>query len=391
MLDLFPTRLSRATSIEDLRRIARRRLPRTIFEYADGGAYDELTLGENRRAFMRRKLIPRVMIDVDRRSLATTIAGQPAALPLGIAPTGLAGLFHSDGEICAARAAYRCGIPYCLSTMSICSIEDVRQADVPFWFQLYVFRDRGFSQSLLDRARQAGCPVLMLTADLPIQGQRHRDVKNGLSVPPRLTAATLIDTLLRPRWACGILAGKRKSFGNLAGHVAAGRDMRTLAEWIAEQFDPRLNWSDLRWIRERWSGKLVLKGIMSVEDAKLAVANGIDSLIVSNHGGRQLDGAPAALDVLPEIVDAVGGSCEVLFDSGVRSGQDILKALALGAHACFIGRAFLYGLAAGGEEGVVKAVELLRNELDVTLGLVGLCNIDEISAKVLAAPLAGHK
>jgi L-lactate dehydrogenase (cytochrome) len=385
MLDLFPPNLDAVTNVEDLRAIARRRVPMAVFEYADHGAYDELTLAANRAAFQRRELVPRVMTDVGQRRLETTIAGEPAALPLAIAPTGLAGLNWPDGEIHAARAAHRCGIPYCLSTMSICSIEDVREAaGVPFWFQLYVFRDRGFSRSLIDRAREAQCPVMVLTADLPIQGQRHRDIKNGLAVPPRLTAATLLDLARRPRWVAGVLLGRRKSFGNLEGRIAKADNLRTLAAWIAEQFDPTLNWSDLEWIRARWPGKLVLKGVMSVDDAKLAVANGIDSLIVSNHGGRQLDGAPAALDVLPAIVEAAGDRCEVLFDSGIRSGQDVLKALALGARACFIGRAFLYGLGAAGEAGVVKVIDIIRRELDVTLGLVGLRSVHDLTPEVFA-------
>lgn len=385
MLDLLSPNLDLVTSVEDLRAIARRRLPRAVFEYADRGAYDEVTLAANREAFRRLRLLPRVMIDVAERRLETTIAGQPAALPLGIAPTGLAGLNWPDGEIHAARAAHRCGIPYCLSTMSICSIEDVRAgAGVPFWFQLYVFRDRGFSRALIDRARAAQCPVLVLTADLPVQGQRHRDIKNGLSVPPRLTTATLIDLLLRPRWTARVLMGRRKSFGNLEGRIAGADSLRTLAAWIADQFDPTLTWSDLAWIRERWPGRLVLKGVMSGDDARIAVANGVDCLIVSNHGGRQLDAAPAALDVLPGIAEAVGDRCEVLFDSGVRSGQDILKALALGARACFIGRPFLYGLAAAGEAGVVKVIDIMRRELDVTLGLVGLRSVHALTAAVLA-------
>ena len=385
MLDTFPPNLDAVTNVEDLRAIARRRVPRTVFEYTDRGAYDELTLAANRAAFQRRELVPRVMTDVGQRQLETTIAGEPAALPLAIAPTGLAGLNWPDGEIHAARAAHRCGIPYCLSTMSICSIEDVREAaGAPFWFQLYVFRDRGFSRSLIDRAREAQCPVMVLTADLPIQGQRHRDIKNGLAVPPRLTAATLLDLARRPRWVAGVLLGRRKSFGNLEGRIGKADNLRTLAAWIAEQFDPTLNWSDLEWIRARWPGKLVLKGVMSVDDARLAVANGVDSLIVSNHGGRQLDGAPAALDVLPAIVEAVGDRCEVLFDSGIRSGQDVLKALALGARAGFIGRAFLYGLGAAGEAGVVKVIDIIRRELDVTLGLVGLRSVHDLTPEVFA-------
>jgi len=385
VFDLLSPNLDTVTSVEDLRVIARRRVPRAVFEYADRGAYDELTLAANREAFQRLRLLPRVMVDVGERRLQTTIAGQPAALPLGIAPTGLAGLSWPDGEIHAARAAHRCGIPYCLSTMSICSIEDVREAaGVPFWFQLYVFRDRGFSRSLIERAREAQCPVLVLTADLPIQGQRHRDIKNGLAVPPRLTARTAIDLLLRPRWTAGVLLGRRKSFGNLEGRIAGAENLRTLASWIADQFDATLTWSDLEWIRERWPGRLVLKGVMSVDDARIAAGHGVDGIVVSNHGGRQLDGAPAALEMLPAIAEAVGERCEVLFDSGVRSGQDILKALALGARACFIGRPFLYGLAAAGEAGVVKVIDIMRRELDVTLGLVGLRSVQALTPEVLA-------
>jgi L-lactate dehydrogenase (cytochrome) len=384
MLDLIPVRLDRVTSVADLRAIARRRLPRAIFEYADGGAYEEDTLAANRTAFRRHRLIPRVMRDVGERQLATSLAGQPASLPLGIAPTGLAGLYWPDGEIHAARAAAHAGIPYCLSTMSICSIEDVRAASTaPFWFQLYVFRDRGFSVSLIDRAREAGCPVLVLTADLPIQGQRHRDLRNGLTVPPRLSASMLIDLLLRPRWVAGIALGRRRTFGNLHGRIRGTGDLHTLSAWIAQQFDPTLTWKDLEWIRERWPGKIVLKGVMSADDARLAVAHGIDCLVVSNHGGRQLDSAPASLDCLPAIADAVGDRCELLLDSGVRSGQDLLKAIAMGARGCLIGRAFLYGLAAGGESGVLKVIDILRREFDVSLGLAGARSIAEVGPHVL--------
>lgn len=384
MLDLIPVRFDRVTSVADLRAIARRRLPRAIFEYADGGAYEEDTLAANRTAFRRYRLMPRVMRDVGERQLATSLAGQPASLPLGIAPTGLAGLYWPDGEIHAARAAAHAGIPYCLSTMSICSIEDVRAASTaPFWFQLYVFRDRGFSVSLIDRVREAGCPVLVLTADLPIQGQRHRDLRNGLTVPPRLSASMLIDLLLRPRWVAGIALGRRRTFGNLQGRIRGTGDLHTLSAWIAQQFDPTLTWKDLEWIRERWPGKIVLKGVMSADDARLAVAHGIDCLVVSNHGGRQLDGAPASLDCLPAIADAVGDRSELLLDSGVRSGQDLLKAIAMGARGCLIGRAFLYGLAAGGESGVLKVIDILRREFDVSLGLAGARSIAEVGPHML--------
>jgi L-lactate dehydrogenase (cytochrome) len=372
------------TNIMDLRALARRRVPRAFFEYADRGSYDESTLHENRAALARIRLRQRVMIDVDDRSLATEIVGQPVSMPLAIAPTGLTGLQHGSGEIHGARAAARAGIPFCLSTMSICSIEQVRAAtDTPFWFQVYVMRDRGFTRELIGRAREAGCPALMLTADLTVQGQRHREIKNGLAVPPKVTLRNLFDIASKPRWAWNVLRAPSRSFGNLEGRIGGADSLTTLAQWIANQFDPTLSWQDLAWIRELWPGKLIVKGIMDAEDARLAAEHGVDAIVVSNHGGRQLDGAPATIDVLPQIVDAVGGRIEVLFDSGITSGQDLLKALALGARAGLIGKAFLYGLGAKGEAGVTQAIEIIRRELSVTMALTGQRDARSISPDVL--------
>ena len=372
------------TNIADLRELARRRVPRAFFEYADRGSYDEVTLRENRRAFERLRFRQRVMQNVDHRSLATTVVGQPLSMPLAIAPTGMAGLQYGSGEIHGARAAAKAGIPFCLSTVSICSIEQVRAAtQVPFWFQVYVMRDRGFSRELIERARAAECSALMVTADLTVQGQRHREIKNGLSVPPKLTLRNLFDILSKPRWVWHVLRAPGRSFGNLDGHIKGADSLTTLAQWIAAQFDPTITWDDLAWIRELWPGKLIVKGILDPEDAKLAVAHGVDAIVVSNHGGRQLDGAPASIDVLHSIVDAVAGGTEVLFDSGITSGQDLLKALALGARAGLIGKAFLYGLGAGGEAGVTQAIELIRKELSVSMALTGALDATRVSPDVL--------
>lgn len=372
------------TNIADLRELARKRVPRAFFEYADRGSYDESTLRENRRAFDRIRFRQRVRADVDQRSLATTVLGQPLSMPLAIAPTGLTGLQHGSGEIHGARAAAKAGIPFCLSTMSICSIEQVRAAtDTPFWFQVYVMRDRGFTRELIRRARAAECSALMLTADLTVQGQRHREIKNGLSVPPKVTLRNLFDIASKPRWAWNVWRAPSRSFGNLDGKVQGADSLTTLAQWIARQFDPTLNWDDLAWIRELWPGKLIIKGILDPEDAKLAVQHGVDAIVVSNHGGRQLDGAPATIDVLPAIVDAVAGGTEVLFDSGITSGQDLLKALALGARAGLIGKAFLYGLGAGGEAGVTQAIELIRKELSTTMALTGALDAANVSRDIL--------
>lgn len=372
------------TNIADLRELARRRVPRAFFEYADRGSYDETTLRENRRAFERLRFRQRVMRNVDHRSLATTIVGQPVNMPLAIAPTGMAGLQHGSGEIHGARAAAKAGIPFCLSTVSICSIEQVRVAtDVPFWFQVYVMRDRGFTRELIRRARAADCSALMVTADLTVQGQRHREIKNGLSVPPKVTLHNLFDIASKPRWAWNVLRAPSRSFGNLDGHIKGADSLTTLAQWIAAQFDPTITWDDLAWIRDLWPGKLIVKGILDAEDAKLAAAHGVDAIVVSNHGGRQLDGAPASIDVLPSIVDAVSGGTEVLFDSGILSGQDLLKALALGARAGLIGKAFLYGLGAGGETGVTQAIDIIRRELSVTMALTGALDATRVPRDIL--------
>jgi len=372
------------TNIADLRALARKRVPRAFFEYADRGSYDETTLHENRRALDRLQLRQRVMTNVDDRSLATTILGEPVTMPLAIAPTGLTGLQHGSGEILGARAAAEAGIPFCLSTMSICSIEQVRAAcDAPFWFQVYVMRDRGFTRELIRRARAARCSALMLTADLTVQGQRHREIKNGLSVPPRVTLRNLIDIASKPRWIWHVLKAPSRSFGNLEGRIGGADSLTTLAQWIASQFDPTLNWDDLAWIREEWPGKLIIKGILDPEDARLAVQHGVDAIVVSNHGGRQLDGAPATIDVLPSIVEAVDGRTEVLFDSGITSGQDLLKALALGARAGLIGKAFLYGLGANGQQGVTQAIELIRRELSVSMALTGQRDAARIPREIL--------
>jgi L-lactate dehydrogenase (cytochrome) len=377
--------MSTATSIADLREIAKRRIPRAIFDYADCGSYNEATLRANRADLAAIGLRQRVLIDVDNRSTASSFLGEPATMPVAIAPTGLTGLFHRDGEIHGARAAQKFGIPFCLSTMSICSIEDVREnVEKPFWFQLYVMRDRGFAASLIERAKAAECSALVLTLDLQIQGQRHRDIKNGLAVPPRLTVANAINIATKPRWALSMLRNKRKSFGNLQERVPGGDSLTTLSQWIASQFDPSLSWKDVEWVRSLWPGKLILKGVLDTEDARIAAVCGADAIVVSNHGGRQLDGARSSISVLPGIAEAVQGKVEILFDGGVTSGQDVLKALASGAHGCLIGKAFLYALAAGGEAGVTRALDIIRRELDVSMALTGTRTIGEIGPQVLA-------
>lgn len=368
----------------DLREMARRQIPRAIFDYAAGGSYDERTLERNAADLDALTFRQRVMVDVSKISLASTMVGAPVSMPLAIGPTGLAGLFHADGEILGARAAAACGIPFCLSTMSICSIEDVRQATgQPFWFQQYLMKDRGFNQELIDRAAAAQCSALMLTLDLQVLGERRRDPRNGLTIPPRLTLRNAWDVASKPRWAAGVLFGKHRTFGNLAGRIGGSSGIRTLAEWTATQFDPSANWRDVAWVRDRWKGKLILKGVLDAEDARFAVDSGAEAIVVSNHGGRQLDGAPSSISVLREIVDAVAGRCEVMFDGGIRSGQDIAKALALGAHGALIGKAFLFALAAAGEAGVTKAIEIMRNELRVTLALTGVSRIDAVGPHIL--------
>jgi L-lactate dehydrogenase (cytochrome) len=374
------------TSIDDLRTLAQRRVPRAFFEYADHGSYSQSTMRANRTDLEAIKLRQRVGIDVDRRDLTTTIAGESAALPFVLAPIGLSGMQHGDGEILACRAAQVAGIPYTLSTMSIDSIEDVAAAvDKPFWFQLYVMRDRGFVRELIARAIAAKCGVLMPTLDLNVLGQRHCDVKNGMTVPPEITLANVLDIASKPAWAWSILRGKRKTFGNLAGAVAGMDGVTSLAGWVAKQFDPTMTWKDIEWIRSLWPGKIVLKGILDVEDAKIAAATGVSSIVVSNHGGRQLDGAPSSIAALPAIAEAVGNDVEVLFDGGIRSGVDVLRALALGARAVLIGRAYVYGLGAGGEVGVAKAIDILRTELDVAMALTGTTSVRNVAPTVIAA------
>jgi L-lactate dehydrogenase (cytochrome) len=374
------------TCIEDMRLLARRRVPKMFFEYADRGSYAEETLRTNRTDLEAIKLRQRVLVDVAQRDLATAIVGEPAALPIALAPVGLCGMQWGDGEILSCRAAQAAGIPFCLSTMSICAIEDVAAAvEQPFWFQLYVMKDRGFVRELIERAIAAKCSALVLTADLQVLGQRHCDLRNGMTVPPEIRLRNMIDIATKPAWAISILRGKRRTFGNLAGHVRGMEDVRSLAQWIAGQFDPSLSWKDVEWIRSLWPGTLMLKGLLDVEDAKRAAKTGAAALVVSNHGGRQLDGAMSSISALPGIVDAVGSDIEIMFDGGVRSGQDVMRALALGARSCMIGRAYLYGLGAGGEAGVARAIEILRSELDVTMALTGTTSIRDIGRHVLAA------
>jgi L-lactate dehydrogenase (cytochrome) len=372
------------TCIEDLRRLAQRRVPRMFYDYADSGSWTETTYRANEAEFSKIKLRQRVAINVESRNLRTQMIGQEVAMPVGLAPTGLTGMQFADGEILAARAAERFGVPFILSTMSICSIEDVAaHTKAPFWFQLYVMRDRDFIERLIDRARAARCSALMLTLDLQILGQRHKDLRNGLTAPPKPTLANLVDLATKPRWCLAMLGTRRRQFGNIVGHVKGVDDMSSLSAWAAQQFDPRLSWDDVAWIRSRWGGKLVLKGIMDPEDARRAVASGADALIVSNHGGRQLDGAPSAIQALPPIVDAVGSRIEVWMDGGIRSGQDVLKAIALGAHGTLIGRAFLYGLGALGEAGVIRCLDIIRNELDLTMAFCGRTDIRDVNRSIL--------
>ena len=373
------------THIEDLRVLAKKRVPRMFYDYADSGSWTESTYRANESDFQTIKLRQRVAVNMENRSTATQMIGQDVAMPVAIAPTGLAGMQHADGEILGARAAKKFGIPFTLSTMSICSIEDVAAATDrhPFWFQLYVMKDRDFIERLIDRAKAANCSALVLTLDLQILGQRHKDLKNGLSAPPKLSVANILNLMSKPRWALGMLGTKRHGFGNIVGHVKGVENMGSLSEWTARQFDPGLNWGDVEWIKKRWGGKLILKGIQDVEDAKLAVDSGADALIVSNHGGRQLDGAESSIRALPQIVAAVGSQIEVHMDGGIRSGQDVLKARALGAKGCYIGRAFLYGLGAMGEEGVSKALQIIHRELDLTMAFCGHTNISTVDKGIL--------
>ena len=373
------------TTIEDLRVLAQKRVPRMFYDYADSGSWTESTYRANSADFQSIKLRQRVAVNMENRSTASTMIGQKVAMPVAIAPTGLTGMQHADGEIKAARAAKRFGIPFTLSTMSICSIEDVaaETGRHPFWFQLYVMKDRDFIERLIDRAKAANCSALVLTLDLQILGQRHKDLKNGLSAPPKLTVANMLNMMTKPRWGLGMLGTKRHGFGNIVGHVKGVENMGSLSEWTAQQFDPGLNWGDVEWIKKRWGGKLILKGIQDVEDARLAVNSGADALIVSNHGGRQLDGAESSIRALPRILEAVGKQIEVHMDGGIRSGQDVLKARALGAQGTYIGRAFLYGLGAMGEAGVDKVLEIIHKELDLTMAFCGHTQIDSVNKNIL--------
>jgi L-lactate dehydrogenase (cytochrome) len=377
--------MSVITTIEELRVLAQKRVPRMFYDYADSGSWTESTYRANESDFQKIKLRQRVAVNMEGRSTATTMIGQQVAMPVAIAPTGLTGMQHADGEILAARAAKKFGIPFTLSTMSICSIEDVSKGTDghPFWFQLYVMRDRDFIERLIERARAANCSALVITLDLQILGQRHKDLKNGLSAPPKLTIPNILNIATKPRWALGMLGTSRREFGNIVGHVKGVENMSSLSAWTAQQFDPRLNWGDVEWIKKRWGGKIILKGIQDVEDARLAVDSGADAMIVSNHGGRQLDGAQSSIEALPAIVDAVGKQIQVHMDGGIRSGQDVLKARALGARGTYIGRAFLYGLGAMGQPGVEKALQIIHNELDLTMAFCGRTQMDTVDKSIL--------
>jgi L-lactate dehydrogenase (cytochrome) len=361
-----------ALTIHDLQQKARRRVPRMFYDYADSGSWSESTYRANEADFQSILFRQRVAVDMTNRSLATTMVGQDVSMPVALAPTGLTGMQHPDGEIIGARIAKAMGVPFTLSTMSICSIEDVAEATkAPFWFQLYVMRDRDFIANLIDRAKAANCSALVVTLDLQILGQRHKDLRNGLSAPPKFTLGSILQMAVRPQWCLGMLGTKRRTFRNIIGHAKNVGDLSSLSTWTAEQFDPQLNWNDIAWIKERWGGKLILKGIMDPDDARMAVATGADAIVVSNHGGRQLDGAPSSIAMLPSIVDAVGDQIEVHFDGGIRSGQDVMRAMCLGAKGTYIGRAWLYGLGADGERGVTRALEIIRKELDITMAFCG--------------------
>ena len=373
------------TNIEDLRVLAQKRVPRMFYDYADSGSWTESTYRANEDDFKAIKFRQRVAVNMENRSTRSTMIGVDVAMPVAIAPTGLTGMQHADGEIHGAQAAKKFGIPFTLSTMSICSIEDIAEATGrhPFWFQLYVMKDRDFIERLIDRAKAANCSALVITLDLQILGQRHKDLKNGLSAPPKLTLKNMINIATKPGWALGMLGTKRRQFGNIVGHVKGVGDMGSLSDWTAKQFDETLNWGDVEWIKKRWGGKIILKGIQDAEDAKLAVNSGADALIVSNHGGRQLDGAQSSIGALPAIVDAVGSQIEVHMDGGIRSGQDVIKAIALGAKGTYIGRSFLYGLGAMGEAGVTKALQIIHKELDLTMAFCGHTNIRTVDKSIL--------
>ncbi|HEV7246995.1 MAG TPA: alpha-hydroxy acid oxidase [Shinella sp.] len=372
--------MNQALTIADLKERARRRVPKMFFEYADSGAWTEGTYRANEDDFHKIKLRQRVLVDMTNRSLTSEMIGEKVSMPVALAPTGFTGMQHADGEMLAAQAAEEFGVPFTLSTMSICSIEDVRSVtSKPFWFQLYVMQDRDFVLNLIDRAKAAGCSTLVLTLDLQILGQRHKDLRNGLSAPPRFTPKHLWQMATRPFWCLDMLGTKRRTFGNIVGHAKGVGDLSSLSSWTSEQFDPQLSWKDIAWIRDRWGGKLILKGILDEEDARMSLGSGADAIIVSNHGGRQLDGAASSISMLPRIVDAVGDKMEVHLDGGIRSGQDVLKALCYGAKGTYIGRPFLYGLGAGGKAGVRRTLEIIRKELDVTMALCGERDVKNLS------------
>ncbi len=372
------------TEIEDLRRIYRRRVPRMFYDYTESGSWTEQTFRENSSDFDLLRLRQRVAVDMDGRSTASTMVGQDVAMPVALAPVGLTGMQHADGEILAAQAAEAFGVPFTLSTMSICSIEDVAaNTEKPFWFQLYVMRDEEFVANIIQRAKDAGCSALVLTLDLQILGQRHKDLKNGLSAPPKMTPATIANLSTKWGWGLEMLRTKRRGFGNIVGHAKGVGDVTSLMTWTAEQFDPRLDWDKIARIKEMWGGPLILKGILDGEDARRALDIGADAIVVSNHGGRQLDGALSSIRILPEVLEAVGHQIEVHLDSGIRSGQDVLKALAMGAHATYIGRAFIYGLGAMGRAGVTRALEVIHKELDVTMALCGRKDVRDLDRDVL--------
>ena len=372
------------TTIEDLRVLAKKRVPRMFYDYADAGSWTESTYRANTEDFAKIKFRQRVAVNLENRSLRSTMIGQDVAMPVALAPTGLTGMQHADGEILAARAAEKFGVPFTLSTMSICSIEDVAaNTTKPFWFQLYVMKDRPFIERLIERARAAKCSALVLTLDLQVLGQRHKDIRNGMTAPPKMTLANIANLMTKPAWCMEMLGTKRRSFGNIVGHASAVSDMSSLSSWTSQQFDPAMSWDDVAWVKQRWGGKLIIKGIMDVEDARLAADSGADALIVSNHGGRQLDGAQSSIGALPAIVEAVGDRIEVHMDGGIRSGQDVIRALALGAKGVYIGRPFLYGLGAGGEAGVAKCLDIIRNELDLTMAFCGLRDVNQVDKNIL--------
>ena len=376
--------MSIITTIEDLRVLAQRRVPRMFYDYADAGSWTESTYRANSDDFAKIKFRQRVAVNLENRSLRSTMVGQQVAMPVALAPTGLAGMQYADGEILAARAAEKFGVPFTLSTMSICSIEDVAAHTTrPFWFQLYVMKDRDFIERLIERARAAKCSALVLTLDLQVLGQRHKDLRNGLSAPPKMTLSTVLNLMTKPQWALGMLGTRRRGFGNIVGHAKNVSDMASLSAWTTQQFDPCLSWDDVEWIKRRWGGKLIIKGIMDPEDARLAASSGADALIVSNHGGRQLDGAQSSIEALPPIFDAVGKQIEVHMDGGIRSGQDVIRALALGAKGVYIGRPFLYGLGALGEAGVTRCLDIIRSELDLTMAFCGLRDVTAVDRNIL--------